>query len=106
MAEISEPGRPGISTGTFARITGRVQGVAYRASAKEEADELGLVGWVCNTADRAVELLVGGEGPAVDALLRWAEEGPTAAEVSSVEAREASQEELLTLPGTGFEIRR
>lgn len=106
MAEISDAGRPGISTGTFARITGRVQGVAFRASAKEEADELGLVGWVRNTDDGAVELLVGGEGPAVEALLRWAEEGPAAAEVSSLEAREADEQELQTLPDTGFEIRR
>ncbi|GAA1454142.1 acylphosphatase [Nesterenkonia lacusekhoensis] len=106
MAEISDAGRPGIRTGTFARITGRVQGVAFRASAKEEADELGLIGWVRNTDDGAVELLVGGEGPAVDALLRWAEEGPGAAEVGSVQAREAAEEELQTLPGTGFEIRR
>lgn len=106
MAEISDAGRPGISTGTFACITGRVQGVAFRASAKEEADELGLIGWVRNTDDGAVELLVGGEGPAVEALLRWAEEGSAAAEVSFLEAREADEQELQTLPDTGFEIRR
>ncbi|GGE64414.1 acylphosphatase [Nesterenkonia cremea] len=106
MAEISDAGRPGISTGTFARITGRVQGVAYRASAKDEADELGLIGWVRNTDDSAVELLVAGEGPAVDSLLRWTEDGPAAAQVSSVETREASEQELQTLPQAGFEIRR
>lgn len=62
MAEISDSGMPGLSTGTFARVTGRVQGVSYRASAKAEADEFGLIGWVRNTADGAVELLTGGEG--------------------------------------------
>lgn len=106
MAEISDAGMPGLSTGTFARITGEVQGVSYRASAKAEADELGLTGWVRNTADGAVELLLGGEGPDVGALLRWAQQGPAAAEVAEVRSRPATEEELRTLPPAGFEVRR
>ncbi len=83
-----------------------MQGVNYRNSAERQADELGLIGWVRNTSDGAVELLVGGEGPAVDSLLSWCHEGPTHAEVTAVEAREATAEELTTLPELGFEVRR
>lgn len=97
---------PSFSTGTFARITGTVQGVNYRASAREQAQDLELTGWVRNTGDGAVELLVGGEGPAVDALLRWCRSGPRRAHVEDVETREAETEELTTLPESGFEIRR
>lgn len=105
MAKISDSGMPGLSTGTFTRVTGRVQGVSYRASAKAEADEFGLTGWVRNTADGAVELLIGGEGPAVDAVLRWCHSGPRGATVEDVDSREASAEELRTLPEIGFEVR-
>lgn len=96
----------GCSTGTHAQISGRVQGVAYRAAAKAEADDLGLIGWVRNTADGAVELLVGGDGPAVEALLRWAGKGPEAAEVTEVQQWEADEQDLASLPQAGFEIRR
>ncbi|GAA1118748.1 acylphosphatase [Nesterenkonia jeotgali] len=106
-ADAEQPLSPsGCTTGTHAQITGQVQGVSYRAAAKAEADDLGLIGWVRNTADGAVELLVGGAGPAVDALLRWAETGPESAQVSDVDQREASAEELASLPQAGFEIRR
>lgn len=97
---------PGFSTGRFARITGRVQGVNYRASAREQAEDLGLTGWVRNTGDAAVEVLVGGEGPAVDSLIRWCRSGPRRARVENVEIREADAEELATLPASGFAIRR
>lgn len=93
-------------TGTFARITGKVQGVNYRNAAKRQADELSLVGWVSNTDDGAVELLVGGDGPAVDSLLAWCRRGPRRAEVDSVDTREAAAEELESLPGSGFIVRR
>lgn len=93
-------------TGTFARVTGKVQGVNYRNATKRQADELGLVGWVSNTDDGAVELLVGGAGPMVEALLSWCRRGPKRAEVDSVEDREAAAEELKTLPDSGFEVRR
>lgn len=96
----------GCTAGTHAQITGQVQGVAYRAAAKAEADDLGLIGWVRNTTDGAVELLVGGDGPAVDALLRWAGKGPESADVTEVRQRDATEEDLATLPRAGFEIRR
>ncbi|WP_022872078.1 acylphosphatase [Nesterenkonia alba] len=94
------------STGVFARITGKVQGVNYRASTRRQAEELGLIGWVRNTSDGAVELLLGGDGPAIDALLRWCHHGPPRAQVSGVETRQATTEELETLPASGFSILR
>lgn len=98
--------QPGFTTGTFARITGRVQGVNYRSSTRRKAEALGLVGWVRNTDDGDVELLVGGSGPGVDSLLSWCRRGPKRAEVQAVEQREAAAEELKTLPDSGFEVRR
>lgn len=76
-------------------VTGRVQGVSYRASAAREAQRLGLVGWVRNTADGAVELEAEGDGAAIDALVRWCHRGPPAARVSgvAVEERAARGEE-------------
>lgn len=96
----------GYSSGTLARITGTVQGVNFRKSTKRQADELGVVGWVRNTDDGAVELLAAGSGPEVDKLLAWCRRGPKRAEVESVETREAAAEELNTLPGSGFAVRR
>lgn len=71
-----------------ARITGLVQGVFYRGSTQEAARGRGLVGWVRNTEDGAVELEAEGPRPQVEALLRWCESGPPAAEVDRVEHSE------------------
>ncbi len=90
----------------FLRISGRVQGVNYRNSAKRQADELGLIGWVRNTSEGTVELLVGGEGPEVEALITWCGTGPQRAEVTEVEARPATEAQLETLPEVGFQVRR
>lgn len=80
-------------------IHGRVQGVFYRQSMLEEAELLGVTGWVRNRPDRTVEAVVQGEAGAVDAILRWAGRGPAMASVKKVDVS----------PGTGsysgFEIR-
>ena len=82
-------------------VTGRVQGVSYRASAAHEAKRLGLVGWVRNTADGAVELEAEGDAGAIDALVVWCHRGPAAARVSGVAVEERAE----TAEETEFEIR-
>jgi acylphosphatase len=69
----------------IARITGRVQGVKYRATARREARQRGLTGWVRNEPDGAVLIDVEGDSGAVDAFLAWCAEGPPSARVATVE---------------------
>ncbi len=68
-----------------ARITGRVQGVAFRAWTRGEAERLGLSGWVRNEPDGSVRALIMGPAGAVDAMLDALKQGPPAARVSGVE---------------------
>jgi len=65
-------------------IEGRVQRVGYRDWMVATARGLGLVGWVRNRRDGAVEALVGGPSDAVDALLKACLRGPPAAQVSAI----------------------
>lgn len=65
-------------------ISGRVQGVFYRASARAEALKLGLTGHAENLPDGRVQVLAEGDPAALDALERWLRQGPPAAEVASV----------------------
>ena len=69
-----------------ARITGRVQGVKYRATAQREARQRGLTGWVRNEPDGAVAALLVGPGAAVAAMLALCRDGPPSARVDRVEA--------------------
>jgi acylphosphatase len=69
----------------IARITGKVQGVKYRAAAQREARHRGLTGWVRNEPDGAVLIDVEGDSGAVDAFLAWCAEGPPSARVATVE---------------------
>ncbi len=76
-------------------IRGRVQGVFFRAQAIDEAQRLGLTGWVRNTHDGAVELVAEGEPQALDALRGWCRRGPPAARVEDVlESRAAATGEF------------
>lgn len=52
-------------------IEGKVQGVFFRASAKEQADKLGLNGWVRNLSDGSVEIQVEGEKETLKRFLEW-----------------------------------
>ena len=67
------------------RITGRVQGVAFRASTVTTARMLGLAGWGANRADGSVEAVAEGDEAGVAALIRWCHYGPPAARVDHVE---------------------
>ena len=74
------------------RITGRVQGVGYRAWALQMASRLGLRGWVRNRADGSVEALVIGDDDAVAAMIEACGEGPFAARVGEVAVSEAADD--------------
>jgi acylphosphatase len=65
-------------------VSGRVQGVSYRASTVTEARRLGLVGWVKNRDDRSIEPEAEGEADMVAALLQWCHQGPPGAIVGRV----------------------
>jgi acylphosphatase len=65
-------------------ISGRVQGVGYRAATATEARRLGITGWVKNRSDGAVELEAEGPEDKIAALLGWCEYGPPAAQVTKV----------------------
>jgi acylphosphatase len=82
-------------------VTGRVQGVWYRDSCREQAVRLGVTGWVVNRGDGSVELEAEGEPPAVDALLAWCRIGPARAQVDDV----CIVEDLEPSGGLGFHVR-
>ena len=70
-------------------ISGRVQGVGFRASTEEEAKRIGGVsGWVKNLADGRVEAVIQGPHDKVDALVQWCRKGPPSAEVTKVERKD------------------
>lgn len=81
-------------------VSGRVQGVFYRASTREQALRLGLAGHARNLSDGRVEVLAYGQAAALDALERWLWQGPSAAEVSDVR-REVGEGEPPEGFGTG-----
>ena len=66
-------------------VTGRVQGVWYRASMQREARRLGLAGWVRNRGDGAVEAEAEGAPDAIGRLAAWARTGPPGARVEDVD---------------------
>lgn len=69
-------------------VSGRVQGVSYRASTAQQAAQLGLVGWVRNLDDGTVELEAEGEDAQIAALIAWCHDGPRHAVVSRVAVEE------------------
>ena len=80
-------------------VAGRVQGVFFRASTREQAEQLGLSGHVCNRPDGRVEVVACGKQAAVEKLQAWLWQGPTHAQVSAVEC------EVCETPATdGFRI--
>ena len=73
-----------------ARVTGQVQGVAFRWHAQEQAQRLGVAGWVRNEVDGSVLVHAEGEDGAVDALVEWCRHGPPSARVRELAARDAA----------------
>jgi acylphosphatase len=77
-------------------VSGKVQGVFYRASAAERARVLGVTGHAKNLPDGRVEVLACGEEAKVEELIEWLRQGPPTAKVSGVEVEEVNKEEMPT----------
>lgn len=82
------------------RITGRVQGVFFRAWTREQAERLRVAGWVRNCADGSVEAQVEGDETAVEQLIALLHDGPPGAQVGSVETDNSRPE-----GSSGFAVR-
>lgn len=66
-------------------VSGNVQGVFFRDSTRQKAEELGLTGWVKNTSDGRVEAVFEGPTGEVRQMVDWCENGPSQADVDDVE---------------------
>lgn len=82
-------------------VSGRVQGVGFRASTRREAARKDVDGWVKNLEDGRVEAVFEGEQSAVEDMVTWCESGPATARVEDVSAEWAEPS-----GHTEFEIRR
>lgn len=83
------------------RVSGRVQGVFFRASTERQAERHGVAGWARNEPDGTLEVWLEGERDDVEAVERWIRGGgPPAARVASVSVLDARPEGL-----EGFDVR-
>ena len=78
------------------KITGKVQGVFYRAEAGECARRLGVTGYAKNMPDGSVEVLAQGERDSLEQLAKWCKDGPAGARVEKIK-------ELWMSPGVPFD---
>jgi len=83
------------------KVTGRVQGVFYRASTKSKADELGIKGIVRNERDGSVYIEAEAEAKPLEAFIDWCKHGPAHAKVEQVEIHPINRVDFKT-----FEIKR
>ena len=88
------------SVGRRVTVEGQVQGVFFRETARRKATEAGVAGWITNRSDGKVEAVFEGSREAVDELVEFCREGPTAATVEGIDVREQEPEGL-----TGFDVR-
>jgi acylphosphatase len=82
-------------------VKGKVQGVFYRASAKEIAEELGVTGWIKNTEEGDVEITAKGSDAQLQKFIEWCKIGPRRAIVTAVETSELEEASF-----KGFEVIR
>jgi acylphosphatase len=82
-------------------IHGRVQGVFFRATARDVAEELGVNGWIRNTEEGDVEAVVSGGTQQLERFIAWCRQGPPRAVVSKVEIEERDDQQF-----SGFEVKR
>lgn len=69
------------------KVRGRVQGVYFRASTVQRAQDLGLTGWVMNCNDGSVEGVAEGSRDRLEKFISWCREGPAGARVTNVEVQ-------------------
>ena len=81
-------------------VSGKVQGVFFRDSTREEAEKQGLSGWVRNTEGGQVEAVFEGDPDAVQRMIEWCQSGPSSADVEDVSVEQEDPEDL-----PGFEVR-
>lgn len=81
-------------------VSGRVQGVFFRVSVRDEARRLGVRGYVRNRANREVEIVAEGDDTQVDRLIRWARQGPPSARVENLGVERLTYED--TFEGFGI----
>jgi acylphosphatase len=72
-------------TRVHVHVSGKVQGVYFRATTRDEAEKRGVDGWVRNLEDGRVEAVFEGAADAVEEMVEFCHEGPSAARVESVE---------------------
>jgi acylphosphatase len=65
-------------------VSGRVQGVFFRASARDRAESLGVSGWARNNPDGTVEAVFEGDDERVESMVEWCRRGPRGAFVEDV----------------------
>lgn len=82
-------------------ISGRVQGVSYRAWFAQQAEKAGINGWVRNRTDGTVEAVIEGDDTALEALITRSHKGPMLARVDKITDIEPDQHSGFT----GFEVR-
>ncbi|MWG33923.1 acylphosphatase [Halomarina oriensis] len=99
--ETSDGDRTDERTRRHVFVSGRVQGVTYRASTRRAANERGVDGWVRNLDDGRVEAVFEGPAAAVTSLVEWCHDGPSRARVEDVTTESEPVESL-----DGFEVRR
>jgi acylphosphatase len=75
-------------------VSGRVQGVFYRASTREQALRLDLSGYAKNRADSCVEVVACGLAESLNLFERWLQQGPPAARVDAVNREELPEQDL------------
>lgn len=69
------------------KVHGKVQGVFFRAHAKETADALGLAGWVRNEHDGSVTIVAEGRQEKLKELLQWCKKGPPGAAIDRIKEK-------------------
>ena len=77
-------------------VSGRVQGVWFRAGTREQALELGLCGWAKNCPNGTVEIHAEGDKKPLEQLITWCRKGPPAARVSALEVEWVVSQSLTT----------